>query len=121
MGSVRAHWLVVDLRLKTDPGGLIVCLQSDTTRLDFLTYAEIFLDSKPRREILAYLSDAELTTSELAKEKPVEYRLFEVGDVDALLAEVQAEIEALRSDYQAAVAARGRTTVRILRLILRPS
>ena len=35
----------------------------------------------------------------------------EVGDVDALLAEVQAEIEGLRSAYEAAVAARGRTTV----------
>ncbi|MDH3414234.1 MAG: hypothetical protein OER87_03685 [Gammaproteobacteria bacterium] len=35
----------------------------------------------------------------------------EIGDVDALLAEVQAEIEGLRSAYEAAVAARGRTTV----------
>ena len=35
----------------------------------------------------------------------------EVGDVDALLAQVQGEIESLRPDYQAAVAARGRTTV----------
>lgn len=35
----------------------------------------------------------------------------EVGDVDALLAEVQAEIEGLRPAYDAALAARGRTTV----------
>lgn len=35
----------------------------------------------------------------------------DVGDVDALLAEVQAEIDELRPAYEAAVAARGRTTV----------
>jgi hypothetical protein len=35
----------------------------------------------------------------------------EVGDVDALLAEVQNEIEGLRSAYDASVTARGRTTV----------
>ena len=35
----------------------------------------------------------------------------DVGDVDALVAEVQAEIEDLRPAYDAAVAARGRTTV----------
>lgn len=35
----------------------------------------------------------------------------DVGDVDALLAEVQAEVEGLRPAYDAAVAARGRTTV----------
>ena len=35
----------------------------------------------------------------------------DVGDVDALVAEVQAEIEGLRPAYEAAVAARGRTTV----------
>lgn len=35
----------------------------------------------------------------------------DVGDVDALLAEVQAEVEGLRPAYEAAVAARGRTTV----------
>ena len=35
----------------------------------------------------------------------------DIGDVDALLAEVQAEIEGLRPSYEAAVAARGRTTV----------
>lgn len=35
----------------------------------------------------------------------------EIGDVNALLADVQAEIEALRPAYEAAVASRGRTTV----------
>ena len=35
----------------------------------------------------------------------------DIGDVDALVAEVQAEVEALRPAYDAAVAARGRTTV----------
>jgi hypothetical protein len=35
----------------------------------------------------------------------------EIGDVDALVGEVQAEIEALRPAYEAAAAARGRTTV----------
>ncbi len=35
----------------------------------------------------------------------------EIGDVDALLAQVQAEIEGLRSDYEAAAASRRRTTV----------
>jgi hypothetical protein len=35
----------------------------------------------------------------------------DIGDVDALLAGVQAEVEALRPAYDAAVAARGRTTV----------
>ena len=35
----------------------------------------------------------------------------DIGDVDELLAEVQAEIETLRPAYEAAVAARGRTTV----------
>lgn len=35
----------------------------------------------------------------------------DIGDVDALLAEVQGEIDALRPAYDAAVAARGRTTV----------
>ena len=35
----------------------------------------------------------------------------DIGDIDPLLAEVQAEIEALRPAYEAAVAARGRTTV----------
>ncbi len=35
----------------------------------------------------------------------------DIGDVDVILAEVKAEIEALRPDYDAAVAARGRTTV----------
>lgn len=35
----------------------------------------------------------------------------EVGDVDALLAEVQAEVEGLSGAYEMAVAARGRTTV----------
>ena len=44
---------------------------------------------------------------------PPEYVLTtgDVGDVDALVAEVQAEIEDLRPAYEAAVAARGRTTV----------
>jgi len=35
----------------------------------------------------------------------------DIGDVDAVLAEVKAEMAALRPDYEAAVAARGRTTV----------
>lgn len=35
----------------------------------------------------------------------------DIGDVDALLAEIRSEIEALRPAYDAAVAARGRTTV----------
>jgi hypothetical protein len=35
----------------------------------------------------------------------------EVGDLDALLAQAQAEVAALRPDYEAAKAARGRTTV----------
>ena len=35
----------------------------------------------------------------------------DIGDVDVVLAEVTAEMAALRSDYDAAVAARGRTTV----------
>ena len=35
----------------------------------------------------------------------------DVGDVDALVAEVQAEVEGLRPAYEAAVAARGQTTV----------
>ena len=35
----------------------------------------------------------------------------DIGDVDAVLAEVKAEMAALRLDYEAAVAARGRTTV----------
>lgn len=35
----------------------------------------------------------------------------DIGDVDAALAEVKAEMEALRPDYDAVVAARGRTTV----------
>ncbi|MDG2405808.1 MAG: hypothetical protein P8M25_12880 [Paracoccaceae bacterium] len=35
----------------------------------------------------------------------------DIGDVDALLAEVEAEMESLRPDYEAAVAFRGRTTV----------
>ena len=35
----------------------------------------------------------------------------DIGDVDALLAEVQGEIDALRPAYDAAVTARGRTTV----------
>ena len=35
----------------------------------------------------------------------------EVGDMDALLAQVQVEVAALRPDYEAAKAARGRTTV----------
>ena len=35
----------------------------------------------------------------------------DIGDVDALLAEVQAEIDELRPAYDAALAARGRTTV----------
>ncbi len=39
------------------------------------------------------------------------YSTDDIGDVDALLAEVQAEVEELRPAYEAAVAARGRTTV----------
>lgn len=39
------------------------------------------------------------------------FTMDDIGDVDALVAEVQAEIEALRPAYEAAVAARGRTTV----------
>ena len=35
----------------------------------------------------------------------------DIGDVDAVLAEVKAEIADLRPDYETAVAARGRTTV----------
>lgn len=35
----------------------------------------------------------------------------DIGDVDIVLAEVKAEMEALRPDYDRAVAARGRTTV----------
>jgi hypothetical protein len=35
----------------------------------------------------------------------------DIGDVDAVLAGVKAEMDALRPDYEAAVAARGRTTV----------
>ena len=35
----------------------------------------------------------------------------DIGDVDALVAAVQAEMAALLPDYEAAVAARGRTTV----------
>jgi len=35
----------------------------------------------------------------------------DIGDVDVVLAQVQAEMDALRSDYDATVAARGRTTV----------
>lgn len=35
----------------------------------------------------------------------------DIGDVEAVLAEVTAEMEALRPDYDTAVAARGRTTV----------
>ena len=35
----------------------------------------------------------------------------DIGDVNALLAEVEAEVEELRSDYEAAVESRGRTTV----------
>jgi len=44
---------------------------------------------------------------------PPEYVLTtdDVGDVDALVTEVQAEIESLNSAYEAAVSARGRTTV----------
>ncbi|MEM7536009.1 MAG: hypothetical protein AAF639_27760 [Chloroflexota bacterium] len=38
-------------------------------------------------------------------------KVSEIGDVDTLLAQVHAEIEGLRSDYEAAVALRGRTTV----------
>lgn len=39
------------------------------------------------------------------------YSTDDIGDVDVLLAEVQAEVEGLRPAYDAAVAARGRTTV----------
>jgi hypothetical protein len=39
------------------------------------------------------------------------YSTDDIGDVDTLLAEVQAEVEGLRPAYEAAVAARGRTTV----------
>ena len=39
------------------------------------------------------------------------YSTEDIGDVDALLAEVQAEVEGLHPAYEAAVAARGRTTV----------
>ena len=35
----------------------------------------------------------------------------DIGDVNALLAEVEAEVEELRPDYEAAVESRGRTTV----------
>ena len=44
---------------------------------------------------------------------PPEYvfTIDDIGDVDALLAEVQAEVEGLRPAYDAAVVARGRTTV----------
>ena len=35
----------------------------------------------------------------------------DIGDVDELVAAVQGEIDALLPDYEAAVAARGRTTV----------
>ena len=35
----------------------------------------------------------------------------EVGDIDALLAQVQLEVESLRADYDSAIAFRGRTTV----------
>jgi hypothetical protein len=44
---------------------------------------------------------------------PPEYVISteEIGDVDSLLAEVQAEIEGLGPAYKAALAARGRTTV----------
>ena len=39
------------------------------------------------------------------------YTLAEIGNVDNLLTEVQVEIESIRSDYDAAVDSRGRTTV----------
>ena len=39
------------------------------------------------------------------------YAAADIGDADVLVAEVQAEIDALRPDYDAAVVARGRTTV----------
>ncbi len=39
------------------------------------------------------------------------YSTDDIGDIDTLLAEVQAEVEQLRPAYEAAVAARGRTTV----------
>lgn len=39
------------------------------------------------------------------------YTTDDIGDVDALLAKVQAEVEELRSAYETAVAERGRTTV----------
>ena len=39
------------------------------------------------------------------------YTTNDIGDIDALLAEVQAEVDALRPAYEAAVADRGRTTV----------
>ena len=39
------------------------------------------------------------------------YSTDDIGDVDALQAEVQAEVEGLRPAYEAAAAARGRTTV----------
>ena len=35
----------------------------------------------------------------------------DIGDVDVILSEVRNEMEALRPDYEAAIAARGRTTV----------
>ena len=44
---------------------------------------------------------------------PPEYvfTVDEIGDVDALVSEVQSEVEALRPAYESACAARGRTTV----------
>ena len=38
-------------------------------------------------------------------------KISDIGDIDALLAEVEAEMAALLPDYKTAVAARGRTTV----------
>tara|TARA_A100001011_G_scaffold387792_1_gene466235 strand:+ start:189 stop:950 length:762 start_codon:yes stop_codon:yes gene_type:complete len=43
----------------------------------------------------------------------------DIGDVDSLVAEVQAEMDALLSDYEAAAASRGRTTVGASELALK--
>ena len=43
----------------------------------------------------------------------------EIGDVDSLVAEVQAEMDALLPDYEAAAASRGRTTVGASELALK--
>lgn len=117
VGFVREHMEVLQppRALWLDfPMGRPFGKPNDPTFQTRIIQAALKLLDSPRGPVLENFPDViPVTDGRMGYALPPEYSVSmdEIGDIDALVSAVQTEIENLRPAYQAAVDARGRTTV----------